>query len=218
MGKKRLEDAIQKIEQPVEVVYRSFELDPTVERNVPYNIYEKLASKYGMSLDQAKANCLNMVQMAQEAGLEFNLDTLILTNTFDAHRLASFAKSQGLMHKMTDRLLRAYYTESKHIGDHATLIDLAEEVGLNRDEVTKMLSSSEMSDVVRADEQEAQDLGIRSIPYFIINKKYAISGAQPTQAFVNSLEQIIEQDGPFTKGEEQNGAVCDENGCEIPEK
>ncbi len=171
-----------------------------------------------MSLDQAKANCLNMVQMAQEAGLEFNLDTLILTNTFDAHRLASFAKSQGLMHKMTDRLLRAYYTESKHIGDHATLIDLAEEVGLNRDEVTKMLSSSEMSDVVRADEQEAQDLGIRSIPYFIINKKYAISGAQPTQAFVNSLEQIIEQDGPFTKGEEQNGAVCDENGCEIPEK
>ncbi len=196
-------------------MYRSFELDPTVERDVPYNIYEKLASKYGMSLDQAKANCQNMVRIAQDAGLEFHLDTLVLTNTFDAHRLAKFAGDQGLMQEMTDRLLRAYYTESKHIGDHSTLIDLAEEVGLNREAVITMLASNKMSNEVRADEQEAQELGIRSVPFFLVNRKYAITGAQQTETFVNSLNQIIEQGGPFA---DPTGLTCDDNGCEIPKK
>jgi predicted DsbA family dithiol-disulfide isomerase len=175
-----------------------------------------LAEKYGMSLDQAKANCQNMTQMAQEVGLDFQLDTLILTNTFDAHRLAMFAKTKGLMNEMTDRILRAYYTESKHIGDHTTLVELAEEVGLNREEAAELLASDKMSDAVRADENEASELGIRSIPFFLINRKYAITGAQSTDTFVQSLQQIIEQDGPFTNVSEQEGAVCDENGCEIP--
>lgn len=176
-------------------------------------MYEKLASKYGMSLDQAKANCNNMVQMAKEVGLDFHLDTLILTNTFDAHRLTMFAKEQGLMHEMTERLLRAYYSESKHIGNHSTLIDLAVEVGLKREAVSNMLSSTNMSEAVRADEQEAQELGIRSIPFFLVNRKYTISGAQPAEAFLNAFDQIMEQDGPFT---EQTGPACDDNGCEIP--
>lgn len=150
-----------------------------------------------MSLEQAKDNCRNMEQMAELAGLNFQLETLILTNTFDAHRLAMFAKTKGLMYEMTDRILRAYFTESKNIGDHHTLIELGEEVGLNRKEVSDMLLSNDMSDVVRRDEQEATELGIQSVPFFLINKKYAITGAQSTEVFVESLQKIEKQDGPF---------------------
>ncbi|MGO4889201.1 DsbA family oxidoreductase [Anaerobacillus sp. MEB173] len=216
MGKRRLEDALQKMDYPVEVTYRSFELDPTMERDVPYNIYEKLAQKYGMSIEQAKSNCKNMEQMAKKAGLDFRFDSQILTNTFDAHRLVMFAKTKGLMHEMTERILKAYYSESKHIGNYNTLTELAKEVGLDPKEVTDMLANGDLSEEVRADEQTAQEYGIRSIPFFLVNKKYAITGAQPTETFVQSLQQIIDQDGPFTKGNE--GIFCDDDGCELPPK
>lgn len=214
----RLEDALQKIEHPVEVVYRCFELDPTMERDVGYNIYEKLASKYGMSLEQAKASSRNMEQMAQTVGLDYHFDTMVLTNTFDAHRLAMFAKKQGLMHEMTERILHAYYTESKHVGDHTTLTELAVEVGLNREAVAEMLASIDMSDSVRADEREANQYGIRSIPFFLINKKHSIIGAQSSEAIVEALQKIIKEDGPFTNVKAQEGTVCDEDGCVIPKK
>jgi predicted DsbA family dithiol-disulfide isomerase len=171
-----------------------------------------------MSIEQAKGNINNMVQMGKEVGLEYNFDTLILTNTFDAHRLTMYAKKHGLMHEMTDRILQAYYTESKHIGNHSTLIELAVEVGLDRDEVTNMLASTEMSNEVRADEQEASEYGIRSIPFFLINKKYAISGAQATEVFVESINSIIEQDGLSEKFPQDKGQSCDDDGCEIPKK
>lgn len=186
-------------------------------KDLEYNMYEGLAKKYGMSIAQAKANTQNIVQMAKEVGLDYQMDTLILTNTFDAHRLTMFAKSKGYMKEMTERILHAYFTESKHIGDHETLIDLAVEVGLNREEVTKMLASDEMADAVRADERLAQQYGIRSVPFFLINKKYAITGAQPTEAFIQALEKIIAEDQIVVLNNEDS-MVCDDDGCEIPKK
>lgn len=174
-------------------MYRSFELDPSMERDVDYNIYEKLSEKYGMSIEQAKANTQSMVQMAQEAGLDYQMDSLVLTNTFDAHRLTMFAKNKGLMQEMTERLLKAYFTESKHIGNHQTLIELAAEVKLDREEVAEMLRTDDMSEVVRADQSEASQLGIQSVPFFLINRKYAITGAQPTDAFVETLQKVIDE-------------------------
>ncbi|MDL4839820.1 DsbA family oxidoreductase [Aquibacillus rhizosphaerae] len=191
MGKKHLEDAIEKINHPIEVTYRCFELDPTAERDIKGNMYEMLAKKYGMSIEQAKANTQNMVQMAKEAGLDYHLDTLILTNTFDAHRLVVFAKKHGLMKEMTERILHAYFTESKHIGDHKTLTKLAVEVGLDRDAVANMLATDEMTEEVRADEQLATDYRITGVPFFLIDKKYSLNGAQPTEVFVQALEKII---------------------------
>ena len=170
-----------------------------------------------MSTAQAKANTQNMVQMAKEIGLDYQMDTLILTNTFDAHRLTMFAKKQGLMKEMTERILRAYFTESKHIGNHETLTDLAIEVGLNREEVVQMLGSDEMADAVRADEQAAQQYGVTGVPFYLINKKYALTGAQPTEVFVQALEKIIAEDG-ITVLNNQDGASCDDDGCEIPKK
>lgn len=186
-------------------------------RDIKGNIYEALAEKYGMSIAQAKANTQQMVQMAKKAGLDYQMDTLILTNTFDAHRLTMYAKSQGLMKEMAERILRAYFTESKHIGDHQTLTDLAVEVGLTREAVERMLASDEMTDAVRADEQMAQQYRITGVPFFLINKKYALSGAQPTEAFVQALEKAIAEDEIVVLNS-QDGLNCDENGCEIPKK
>ncbi|WP_301335731.1 DsbA family oxidoreductase [Bacillus sp. FJAT-27445] len=217
MGKRRLEDAIQKIGQPIEVTYRCFELDPNADRDIKENMYEMLARKYGMSIAQAKANSDNVVRMAKEVGLEYNMDTMILTNTFDAHRLTMFAKTKGLMKEMTERILHAYFTESKHIGDHETLTELAVEVGLDREEVAKMLASGDMANEVRADEQAAQQYRISGVPFFLINKKYAISGAQPTEAFVQALEKVLAEDQIVVLNN-LDGDMCDDDGCEIPKK
>lgn len=98
------------------------------------------------------------------------------------------------MKEMTERILRAYFNESKHIGDHETLTELAVEVGLEREAVEKMLSSDEMADAVRADEQTAQQYRITGVPFFLINKKYALTGAQPTETFVRALNKVIEEE------------------------
>ncbi|WP_311315383.1 DsbA family oxidoreductase [Neobacillus mesonae] len=217
MGKRHLEDAIKQIDHPIDVTYRCYELDPSAGRDIKENIYESLAKKYGMSIEQAKANTQNMVQMAKNAGLDYQMDTLILTNTFDAHRLTMYAKSQGLMKEMTERILRAHFSESKHIGDHQTLADLAVEVGLNREAVEKLLASDEMTAEVRADEQAAQQYRITGVPFFLINKKYALSGAQPVEVFVQALNKVIAEDEIVVLNTE-DGLNCDENGCEIPKK
>ncbi len=199
------------------MTYRCFELDPAAERDIQDNMYEKLAKKYGMTIEQAKANTQNMVQMARNAGLEFNIDTIVLTNTFDAHRLTMFAKTKGLMKEMTERLLRAYFTDSRHIGDPATLAQLAEEVGLNREEAEQMLAGDAFADEVRADEQLAQQYRITGVPFFLINKKYALSGAQPTEMIIQALQKIIAED-EITVLNDNDGMICDDDGCEIPKK
>jgi predicted DsbA family dithiol-disulfide isomerase len=199
------------------VTYRCFELDSTIGRDIKENIYEGLAKKYGMSIAQAKANTQRMVQMAKDVGLDYQMDTLILTNTFDAHRLTMFAKQKGLMKEMTERILQAYFTESKHIGNHETLTELAVEVGLNREEAAKMLASDDMADVVRADEQTAKQYGVTGVPFFLINKKYALTGAQPTETFVQALKKVIAEN-QITVLNSQDGLNCDDDGCEIPNK
>ncbi len=186
-------------------------------RDIKENMYEVLSKKYGMSIDQAKVTTGNMVQMAKEAGLDYQIDTLILTNTFDAHSLTMFAKKKGLMQEMTERILRAYFTESKHIGDHQTLTELAVEIGLDREEVRNMLASDEMADAVRSDEQLARQYGVTAVPFFLINKKYALTGAQPIEVFVQALEKIIAEDKIVVLNT-QDGLNCDDEGCEIPKK
>ncbi|MGD6804977.1 DsbA family oxidoreductase [Rossellomorea aquimaris] len=219
MGKRRLEDAIKQIDHPIEVTYRCFELDPTAERDIKDNIYEKLAKKYGMSIEAAKANTQNMVNMAKEAGLDYQMDTMVLTNTFDAHRLTMYAKTKGVMIEMTERILHALFTESKHIGDHETLAELAAEVGLDRDAVAEMLASDAMADEVRADERAAQQIGVSGVPFYLIDKKYALTGAQPTEVFVQALQKVIaESQITVLNSDSSDGVVCDENGCEIPKK
>jgi predicted DsbA family dithiol-disulfide isomerase len=173
--------------------------------------------KYGMSREQAIEACNNTKRQAQTVGLDFHYDTMVLTNTFDAHRLTLLAAKHGKMLEMNERLFRAFFTESKHIGDHKTLVELAAEVGLDPTEIADVLESDAFAKEVRADEQEAMNLGVNGVPFFVINRRYAISGAQPSEAFLNALHRAWQEEQPLTilGGD---GEICDENGCRIPDK
>lgn len=191
MGKVRLEQALAQFPHAseVKVIFRSFELDPHVERDVGYDVYDMLSKKYGMTREQAIAMNERVAAQASELGLTYRFDTLILTNTFDAHRLTHWAASRGKQREMAERLFRAYFTDSLHLGNRETLARLAEEIGLSRDEAEKMLESGAFAEDVRREEREAATLGIRGVPFFLIDRKWAVSGAQPLEVFVNALNK-----------------------------
>lgn len=189
IGKRRLEKALELFDyrDEIEIVYRSFELDPGAPKDTESSIHELLAVKYGLSLQQAQESNRNVAQQAQTEGLTYNFDTIVPTNTFEAHRLAHYAGQQGKAKEMNERLFRAYFTDSLHIGEHETLVRLAEEVGLNGSAVRDVLEQNTYADEVREDENEARRLGIRGVPFFVLRGKYAVSGAQPLEIFQGAL-------------------------------
>ncbi|MEY2196510.1 DsbA family oxidoreductase [Neobacillus sp. BF23-41] len=224
IGKRRLEVALDQFphRDKVEVEFKSFELDPNSPKNIGQNIHEVLGKKYGMSVEKAKEANQGVGQQAATVGLKFNFDEMKPTNTFDAHRLAKFAKTQGKEAVVSEMLLHAYFTESKHIGDIETLADLAEAAGLNRQEVVQVLNDKEAyATDVRQDESLAQQYGVRGVPYFVINQKYAISGAQPTETFMGALQKVWEEESPTLVLQDlstEDDVSCADGSCAIPEK
>ncbi|SEH44803.1 Predicted dithiol-disulfide isomerase, DsbA family [Halobacillus karajensis] len=222
IGKRRLEEALDQFPgKNIEIAYKSFELDPNAERNTESNMHEKLASKYGRSLEEAREMTQNMTEQAKMVGLDFHFDSVIPTNTFDAHRVSQLANEKEVGKAFTERFFKAVLTNGQDIGDPATITELAAEAGLDRDEVTTVLQGERYTDAVRRDEAEAQQIGVQGVPFFVINRKYAISGAQPTEVFVQGLEKALaeETETPvFEDLSSENGAACTENGCEVPDK
>jgi len=219
IGKRRFEDGLQRFanKDAVEVVYKSFELDPNTPRDGNPSVYELLAAKYGMSREQAEANTNNLTQQAQALGLEYHMDRTIQTNTFDAHRLTHFAATKGKHVEMTERLLKAHFTDTLHLGNHDTLADLAVEVGLDRAEAMRVLADGEYASEVRKDEQEAAQLGARGVPFFVINRKYGISGAQPSEVFLEALQKAWDEEHPLiVLGNAAEGTICTDDGCAVP--
>jgi predicted DsbA family dithiol-disulfide isomerase len=217
IGKQRFENALQQFPNPekVEVIYKSFELDPYSKKDQHSDLHGALAQKFGMSYEKAKEMNANMTRQAKEVGLTYNLDTAIPTNTFDAHRLMHFAKSKGKMKEVAERLFEAYFTHYEHIGDRGTLAKIAEETGLNRDEAAKMLESDDFTKEVRLDEQEAQQLGVQGVPFFVINRKYAVSGAQPVEVFINALNKAWSEEQPLTVLNDDSNGTCTDGSCSI---
>ncbi|MEW9110177.1 MAG: DsbA family oxidoreductase [Cytobacillus gottheilii] len=225
IGKRRLEKAIAAFEhsEQVEVEFKSFELDPNAKTNNGENIHEMLAAKYGMSVQQAKQTNEGLKQQAAAEGLTFVFDEMKPTNTFDAHRLAKFAGEKGKEAVVTEKLLAAYFTESKNLSDHETLIAVAEEAGLSGDEVKEVLADeAKFANDVRIDEALAQQYQITGVPFFIINNKYAISGAQPQETFEGALKKVWEEENetPVLKtfDFETKSESCSGDECELPEK
>lgn len=189
IGKKHLELALEKFEsdEPIEIIYKSFELNPQAKKKYENNIHEIIADKYGLTVAQAKSSNDRIVAQAKSIGLNYNFDDLKPTNTFDAHRLSHFAKANGKMAEFTERVLKAYFVDSLVISDHVTLADLAEEVGLSREKALEVLVSDQYSDEVRRDEQDAVARRITGVPYFVFDDSYEISGAQPPEVFTKVL-------------------------------
>lgn len=197
IGKRRLEQALEKFphRDQVEIEYRSFELDPNAPKENHPPVYEDLAKKYGMSVEEAKKMNEGVAQQAATVGLTFNTDKMKSTNTFDAHRLYHFAKTKGKGQEVTEKFLHGYFTEGKIMSDHNTLVELAESAGLDREEVQKVLQDeSAYADEVRYDIATAQQIGARGVPLFVINQKYGISGAQPVETFAEALEKVWEEE------------------------
>lgn len=196
IGKRRLESALNQFEykDEVELIFRSFELDPNSKKKFDENIHEIIAKKYGISIEQAKASNNQIVAQAKAIGLNYNFDDLIPTNTFDAHRLSHYAKIEGKANELAERILKAYFVDSLNISDHKTLAGLACEVGLDSDEALKVLVSDKYGAEVRKDEENASRLGITGVPYFVFNDKYAVSGAQPSEVFLEVLEKVKKEE------------------------
>jgi len=195
LGKKRFERALADFEHgdQVQVVYRSFELDPTAPRGVTTLTVERLAEKYGMSPSEADKAQRQMEERAAADGLTFRMAGLRSGNTRDAHRLLQLAKEAGLQSELIERFQRAYFTDQESIFDHAELTRLATEAGLDRDDVAAVLASDRYTDHVETDEQMAQALGATGVPLFVIDRKYGISGAQPPETIASVLEQVWDE-------------------------
>jgi len=191
MGKRRFEEALRQFEHrdAVEVVFRSFELDPNSRRDVSINLVDHLVLKYNITKAAAKANIENVTMQAKMMGLDYHMEEAIQTNTFDAHRLTHYAKTVNLMDEITERLMKAHFTESLNIGDHEVLMTLSVEVGLNGEEVQKVLSTGQFGEEVRRDQLRARELGIRRVPNFLIDDRISVSGAQPIRVFLQALEE-----------------------------
>jgi predicted DsbA family dithiol-disulfide isomerase len=185
IGKRRFEAAVERFDGDVEVVWRSFELDPGAPATRQHSAAEHLASKYGMSVEQAEASHAQMTELAAQEGLEYHFEKARGGNSFDAHRLIHLANAHGKQAEAQERVMRAYFTEGVPIGDREALIALGAELGLD---ARPALESDEYADAVRADELLAQQIGIQGVPFFVLNRRYGVSGAQPAEVLVQALE------------------------------
>ncbi len=191
LGKRRFERALESFDHrdEVEVVYRSFELDPSAPAGTSTPTVDLLASKYGMTPEQAEAAQRQMEQRAAQDGLDFRMEALRSGSTRDAHRLLQLARARGRQAELTERLHRAYFTEQASIFDHSSLADFAVDAGLDRGEVVAVLDGDDYGDAVDADEAMARSLGATGVPFFVIDRRYGISGAQPAEVMAQALEQ-----------------------------
>ncbi len=191
IGKRRFEQALTQFphRDTLEIVWRSFELDTTAPPRQTTSTVELLATKYRMSIPKAQAMMDHMAATGALEGLEFRFDRSISGNTFDAHRLIHFAATVGQRAAMVERLFAAYFTDGEAMGDHDTLVRLAADIGLDSMAVREMLSSTAHAGDVRGDEARAQQFGVTGVPFFAIDERYGISGAQPAATIVEALTQ-----------------------------
>ena len=196
IGKRNLEAAINEFNHndQININYHSYLLQPDAPRNSNSTIHELIASKYGTTVEHAKRMNEHISEQAREAGLLFHFDTMKPTNTIDAHRLTHYAKEQGKDQELSELIFSAYFTDSLHIGEEATLQKLANEIGLPQEEVSDVLKSGTYKCDVEDDFETGIQIGIQGVPFFVFNNKYAISGAQNSETFKEILMDVWEEE------------------------
>jgi len=195
IGKRHFESALKSFSNAddIEIVWKSYQLDPeTPKQQTKQNVYEYLANRKGISVEQSKAMHDNVVKMAFSAGLNYNFDKAIVANSYDAHRLIQLAKSKNLGDAAEESLFKAYFIEGKDIANHEMLINLGKEIGLEASSIKTMLESNQFSDEVERDSYEAVQIGVSGVPFFVIDSRYAVSGAQPVPVFLQTLQKAFE--------------------------
>jgi predicted DsbA family dithiol-disulfide isomerase len=195
IGKIKFELALEKFphHEQIEVTWRSFQLDPTLETQKDVSIYDYFSKVKGVSQAQAREMFNNVTEIAREVELDFKLEQSVVANSFNAHRLIQFAKSKGLGNEIEEALFIIHFTEGKDIDDPKILAETGVSIGLDEQEVKAMLDSDAFSQEVKQDEALAQTIGVRGVPFFVFNDKYAVSGAQSPETFLQVLEKSWEE-------------------------
>jgi predicted DsbA family dithiol-disulfide isomerase len=195
IGKRKFESALKQFEanDNIEITWKSFQLAPDLKTDTSISIDEYLAIHKGFSIEKAREMNTYVTQIAKQEGLSFNFDRSIVANTLLAHQMLHFARTVGKQEVTKERLLKAYFTDGKNIDDKQTLLELATEIGLDIDKLNLALNSNDFVDEVKADIDEAQQLGVRGVPFFVFNRSHAISGAQPVEVFVETIQQVLKQ-------------------------
>lgn len=219
IGKRQLEQAIAAsgYAGQIEVQFKSYLLDPTTPVNTESSVYEELQRKYNMSEQEVKGMTANVVARAKEVGLTYNFDTMKSANTVAAHRLTKWAEEKGKGPEFTERLLKAYFLEGAAIGKADVLVALAKEVGLDEQEALQVFHSTNYAAEVEQDIKEAQQLGVRGVPFFVLDNKYGISGAQPQEVFEQTIDKAASEAGLRKKLQMQGnaGLSCTDDSCDI---
>jgi predicted DsbA family dithiol-disulfide isomerase len=192
IGKRHLEKALDLtvLNEQVEIVWKSFLLNPEVETNPELSIELYLSDSKGLSMSQVRDMTARVVEMATAAGLSYRLQDAVVANSVNAHRLLHFARQSGKSGELKELLLRSYFCEAKNIDDPDTLLSIAEAAGLEASEARQVISGKDFLEGVMQDYAEAQQLRIGGVPFFVFNRKYAISGAQPVELFMQTLEKL----------------------------
>lgn len=219
IGKRRLEEALESFDHPVEIVWRSFQLDPSAPREATQSVAEYLGEKYGGGPAAGQQMVDRVEAVAAEAGLIFRHSQSKRANTVDAHRLLHLALEENgpeVQGRLKEALLAAYFTDAENPADHAVLTRIAVEAGLDPDRVDAVLASDEFADDVEGDIRQAASLGATGVPFFVIDGKYGIAGAQPTEVFTQVLEKAWDEAHPvLTLTGSTDAESCGPDGCAI---
>lgn len=193
IGKRHLEKALESFpgRDSVEITWKSYQLDPTIPMSFeePVGVYEYLADRKGWSLEQSEQMHERVVDMAASVGLEYNFEKAVVANSLYAHRVIQLAKEKGLDDAIEEIFFRAYFTEGRDLASVAELVALGEEAGLAEADIRAAIASEEYAYRVSQDIQEGVNLGVRGVPFFVFDRKYGISGAEPIQVFIDTLNQ-----------------------------
>ncbi|MDG9715098.1 DsbA family oxidoreductase [Streptomyces sp. DH24] len=220
VGKARFDKALAAFEyrDDVEVVHRSFELDPGRAKDDVQPVLTMLSRKYGMTEAQARAGEDNLGRQAAAEGLEYRTRDRDHGNTFDMHRLLHFAKERGRQEALLDALYRANFAEERSVfADDERLVELAAAAGLDADAAREVLGDpAAYADAVRADEREAAELGATGVPFFVLDRTYGVSGAQPAEVFTQALVRAWSERSPLTPVADGGADACGPDGCAVP--
>jgi predicted DsbA family dithiol-disulfide isomerase len=191
IGKRRIEAALAEFPQrdSIEIEWKSYQLNPDMITDPSKSVHQYLVENKGISLQQAKEMNAYVTEMAKAAGLIYNLDKAIVANSMKAHRFSHFAKSKGKQDEAEELLFKAYFTDGKNTDDIEVLLQIAAELGLDREETRKMLESDAYKAEVDQDIYEASNIEVSGVPFFVFDDKYSISGAQDVKVFINALER-----------------------------
>lgn len=217
IGKVKFDEALEQFpyKDKLDISWKSFQLMPELETQPGKSIDQVLAETKGISLAQAKQMNASVTQMAKQVGLTYQFDKAVVANTIKAHQFAHFAKTAGKQIEAETLLFRSYFTDGKNVDDIATLVELGAEIGLDTIALKASLENEKYAADVQNDIAEARQLGVRGVPFFVFDRKYAVSGAQDPTVFLQALDQSFaewQKANPAESLQVVEGAVCEPGG------